>query len=528
MPENDDSYPIRRALFSVSDKTGLVDFARALTRRGVEILSTGGTAKSLRESGIPVTEVSDYTGFPEILDGRVKTLHPRIHGGLLGLRDRESHRRQMERQGIGEIDLVVVNLYPFESTAARQDAAFEEVIEQIDIGGPSMVRSAAKNHLFVGVVTDPLDYGWILAEIEGHEGRLSRSSRFLLAQKAFAVTARYDSAIAAYLSGRVWTPRGVSKTDATLPALEVLALEKVKDLRYGENPHQIAALYRSASTPAAGVAGAEFLHGKELSFNNYLDSDAAWRLVREFDRPAAAVIKHTNPCGVAQADTLREAYVLARDTDPVSAFGSVVALNRSLDGETARELQATFVEVVLAPAFAPGGTRESSKQKKHLRLLRMSGAGMELREHREIEGGFLVQQRDLYYLRPGELKVVTRRAPTPEELEALLFGWRVVKHVKSNAIVFSDARRTLGIGAGQISRVDSVKWGAQRANLSLQGCAMASDAFFPFADGIEAAAGYGVRSVIQPGGSVRDGEVIQAADKHDMTMVFTGIRHFRH
>jgi phosphoribosylaminoimidazolecarboxamide formyltransferase/IMP cyclohydrolase len=518
---------VQRALISVSDKSGLAEFSQFLHKKGIQILSTGGTANFLRERKIPVTDVSEYTGFPEILDGRVKTLHPKIHGGLLALREKASHQSQMAAQGIQPIDLVVVNLYPFRETAAREGATYEEVIEQIDIGGPSMIRSAAKNHSGVAVVTDPCDYGWITEELGTHDGALTDKTRFLLAQKAFAATASYDSAIAAYFSERAWSPEGAQKRDGVLPASEVLSLEKVIDLRYGENPHQRAALYRKASEPARGVAGAQILHGKELSYNNLLDSDAAWNLILEFDRPAAAVIKHTNPCGVAQSDALVDAYTLARDSDPVSAFGSVVAFNRSIDKETATEINKTFVEVVLAPDFA-GDALAILEQKKNIRLLKViSDAALAL-QHRQIGGGFLVQDKDTYYLRPEELKAVTKRAPTPEELEALLFGWRVVKHVKSNAIVFASASRMLGIGAGQTSRVDAVKWGALKATLPLQGCAMASDAFFPFPDGLLAAADYGIRAVIQPGGSMRDSEVIDAANDRDIAMIFTGIRHFKH
>ncbi len=518
---------IARALLSVSDKTGLLEFARYLHAAHVELLSTGGTAAFLRQAGIPVTDVSDFTGFPEILDGRVKTLHPKIHGGLLAIREKPAHLAQLEEHGIREIDMVVANLYPFRETAAREGVTFEEVVEQIDIGGPSMIRSAAKNHASVAVVTNPLDYGWILRELKEHECALSAATRFILAQKAFAATACYDAAIATWFSNRVWSSDGPKEQDNSLPSLEVLSLEKVRDLRYGENPHQRGSLYRSPSHPFAGVAGAEFLHGKELSYNNYVDADAAWNLVLEFDLAASAVIKHTNPSGVAQADSLRQAYVLARDSDPVSAYGSVVAFNRSLDVETAQEVSKTFVEVVLAPDFN-GDALEVLKQRKNLRLLRVDSQRTPTLEHRQIGGGFLIQDKDLYRVQRADLKVVTKRSPSEEEWEAMLFGWKVVKHVKSNAIVFSNAARTLGIGAGQMSRVDSVKWGAQRTSLSLQGCAMASDAFFPFPDGVVAAAGYGVRAVIQPGGSIRDGEVIEAANAHEITMVFTGIRHFKH
>jgi len=520
--------PIRRALVSVSDKTGLRELAGYLNENDVEILSTGGTGRYLRGEGIRVVDVSDHTGFPEILDGRVKTLHPKIHGGLLAIRSEPAHLEQMQAQGIQPIDLVIVNLYPFREAAARESATFPEVVEQIDIGGPSMIRSAAKNSGAVAVVTDPRDYAWILEELRAHGCSLSAATRFILAQKAFAHTASYDGAIAGWFAERVWSAEGPVKAGHGLPSLDILALEKVKDLRYGENPHQRSALYRPLSQQSgAGVAGAEVLHGKELSYNNLLDADAAWNLVLEFDRAAAAIIKHTNPCGVAQADLLRDAYVQARECDPISAFGSVIAFNRRLDAGTATEIAATFVEVVLAPEYAEDAL-EILRARKNLRLLRMSREARALVQHREIGGGFLVQDRDLYRVGRDQLKTVTRREPSERELDALLFGWRVVKHVKSNAIVFCDAVRTLGIGAGQMSRVDSVRWGAQRASLPLAGSVMASDAFFPFPDGIEAAAGYGVRAVIQPGGSVKDAEAIAAADAHDMAMVFTGIRHFRH
>jgi phosphoribosylaminoimidazolecarboxamide formyltransferase / IMP cyclohydrolase len=519
--------PIHRALVSASDKTGLAEFSSLLSSFGIEILSTGGTASFLREKNIPVIDVSEYTGFPEILDGRVKTLHPKVHGGLLAIRDKPSHLNQMKEQNIQPIDMVVVNLYPFRETAEREGVSFPEVIEQIDIGGPSMIRSAAKNHAGVAVVTDPLDYGWISEELKNRKGALSASTRFILAQKAFASTASYDSAIATYFSERVWSTEGVQKVSNSLPALETLALVKAGDLRYGENPHQRGALYRIASDAPSGVAGAQVLHGKELSYNNLLDSDSAWNLALEFDKPAATVIKHTNPCGAAQSDTLLNAYILARDSDPESAFGSVVAFNRPVDAGTAAEINKTFVEVVLAPDFSAEALA-ILEQKKNIRLLRVKSNSRGALQHRQIDGGFLVQDKDSYYLRPEDLKIVTKRAPTQEEMEALLFGWRVVKHVKSNAIVFANASRMLGIGAGQTKRVDSVKWGAMKATLSLQGAAMASDAFFPFADGLLAAADYGIKAAIQPGGSMRDSEVIEAANDKGIAMVFTGIRHFKH
>ena len=518
---------IQCALISVSDKTGLEELARCLHESGTEILSTGGTANFLRDRGIPVVDVSDYTGFPEIMDGRVKTLHPRVHGGLLALRGKESHLAQMEAQGIQPIDMAVVNLYPFRETAAREGVSFPEVIEQIDIGGPGMIRSAAKNHAFVAVVTDPADYAGIIEELKANNGALGAAARFRLAQKAFAATASYDAAISSWFTERAFTPDGVKKEKERLPAMETLALEKAADLRYGENPHQRGALYRRLGEIAHGVAGAEFLHGKELSYNNLLDSDAAWNLAIEFDRPSASVIKHTNPCGVAQADTIAEAYALARDCDPISAFGSVVALNHPADGAVAAEISKTFVEVVLAPDFT-GEALEILRRKKDIRLLRVRAAAPRVPEHRQIGGGFLVQDKDAHIFRLEDLKFVTKRKPAEEELQALLFGWRIVKHVKSNAIVFTNAVRMLGIGAGQTSRVDAVKWGAMKAILPLAGCALASDAFFPFADGLIAAAEYGVRAAIQPGGSVRDAEVIAAADERGIAMVFTGVRHFKH
>jgi phosphoribosylaminoimidazolecarboxamide formyltransferase/IMP cyclohydrolase len=518
---------IRRALLSVSDKTGLVEFALFLHGRQVELISTGGTAKLLRDSGIPVIEAADYTGFPEILDGRVKTLHPKIHGGLLAIRDQASHQSQIQEHGIKEIDLVVANLYPFREVAARDGVPFEEVLEQIDIGGPSMIRSAAKNHAFVAVITDPLDYGWVSQELESNQCSLGAKTRFLLAQKAFGCTAAYDGAIAGYLANRARSDSGGDSGEKPLPEVDILPLEKLRDLRYGENPHQRGALYRGAGPAQGGIAGAEVLHGKELSYNNLLDADAAWNLVLEFDLSAAAVIKHANPSGAAQNYNVKLAYIHARDCDPVSAYGSVVAFNRAVDAETAQELVSTFVEVLVAPGYADDALA-ILKQRKNLRILLVRSDEPAALHRRQISGGFLVQDEDVRRTRREDLRTVSKRPPTEDEVEAMLFGWRVVKHVKSNAIVFSTRDRTLGIGAGQMSRVDSVKWGAQRATLPLEGCALASDAFFPFADGIAIAAKYGATAIIQPGGSVRDTEVIEAADAHGMSMVFTGIRHFKH
>jgi phosphoribosylaminoimidazolecarboxamide formyltransferase / IMP cyclohydrolase len=517
---------IRRALLSVSDKTGLVEFALFLHSHRVDLISTGGTAKLLRDSGIPVIEAADYTGFPEILDGRVKTLHPKIHGGLLAIRDRATHQSQIQEHGIQEIDLVVANLYPFREVAARDGVPFEEVLEQIDIGGPSMIRSAAKNHAFVAVITDPLDYGWVRQELDSNQCGLEAKTRLLLAQKAFGYTAAYDAAIAVYLANRTRSDSAEGSSENPLPAVDILPLEKLRDLRYGENPHQRGALYKGAEQPH-GIAGSEVLHGKELSYNNLLDADAAWNLVLEFDLPASAVIKHANPSGAAQNDSLKLAYIHARDCDPVSAYGSVVAFNRAVDAEAARELTSTFVEVLVAPGYTDEALA-ILKQRKNLRILLVRSSERPALQRRQISGGFLVQDQDVHRTSREDLKTVSKRPPTDDEMEAMLFGWRVVKHVKSNAIVFSTRERTLGIGAGQMSRVDSVKWGAQRATLPLQGCAMASDAFFPFADGIAIAAKYGATAIIQPGGSVRDAEVIEAADAHGMSMVFTGIRHFKH
>jgi phosphoribosylaminoimidazolecarboxamide formyltransferase / IMP cyclohydrolase len=515
---------ISRALISVSDKTGVVDFGRRLSRVGLEILSTGGTARSLGEAGVPVREVSDFTGAPEILDGRVKTLHPRVHGGILG-RPTAKHRAEMQQAGLVPIDLVVVNLYPFRETVAR-GAPFEDVIENIDIGGPAMIRSAAKNHERVAVVVDPADYDAVLAEIEA-EGEVSAATRFRLARKAFAHTAAYDGAIASHL-GRLSAPEAAL---ADFPETLVISGSLSRALRYGENPHQKAAFYALDGATGPSLAKAEVLQGKELSYNNLLDLDAAMRLCAEFSAPAAAVIKHNNPCGAAIAEAgIAEAYRRARETDPVSAFGGIVAVNRPVDGELARELSETFLECVIAPDYAPEALALLAA-KKNLRLLKSPiaadpSASFELRS---VSGGFLVQTRDNQTASMAAAKVASKRAPTAAELTDLDFAWRVCKHVKSNAIVFAAGGRTLGIGAGQMSRVDSARIAISKARAPLAGSVVASDAFFPFRDSVDEAAKAGAVAVVQPGGSVRDAESIAAADEHGMAMILTGgERHFRH
>ncbi len=511
----------RLALLSVHDKAGILDLARALAASGFTILSTGGTARTLAEAKIPVTEVSNHTGFPEMLDGRVKTLHPRIHGGLLARRDRPDHLAALRESGIEPIEMVVVNLYPFEATVARPGAGREEIIEMIDIGGPSMIRSAAKNHRDVTVVVDPADYARV-ADALRRLGSVPGELRAELAAKAFARTAAYDAAIHRYLLATAGEP------SAFPPALS-LAYEKAGDLRYGENPHQAAAFYREPGAPQGTLARAEQIHGKELSFNNLLDLDSAWRLVSEFSTTAAAIIKHNNPCGAALGSSAAAAFALARDTDPLSAFGGVLALNRPLDAEVAREIGSLFLEAILAPSFDEGAL-EILRKKTNLRLLRTAAPSAVLTglDFKRVTGGLLVQTWDRATSLPSAGRVVTRRAPLPAEMEDLDFAWRVAKHVRSNAIVYASGGRTLGIGAGQMSRVDSARFGAQKANFPLKGSVLASDAFFPFRDGIDAAAAAGVAAVVQPGGSIRDGEVIAAADEHGIAMVFTGERHFRH
>jgi phosphoribosylaminoimidazolecarboxamide formyltransferase/IMP cyclohydrolase len=506
---------IRRVLISVTDKTGVIEFAREIGALGAEIISTGGTARLIREAGVPVRDVSEVTSFPEMLDGRVKTLHPKIAGGILAIRERPEHMRALADQHIEPIDMVVVNLYRFEETAAKPGVTREELIENIDIGGPTMIRAAAKNYQDVAVVVSPDDYGAIVEEMRAGAGSLSLETKWKLARKAFRTTAAYDSAISAHLD----------REDAVagLPRDLSIRAPKVTDLRYGENPHQAAALYGARGT---GIAGAEQLHGKELSYNNLVDLDAAWQLACEFASPAAAIIKHTNPCGCAEQASLAEAYRKALECDPVSAYGGVIGLNRTVDEETAREMAKTFVEAIAAPDYSPEALAILSA-KKNLRLMRVA-PGLDRLVVKSISGGFLAQTVDDAKLDRAQEVVKTRRAPTDAEWVALEFGWKVAKHVKSNAIVFALPGQTVGVGAGQMSRVDSAKLGAMKAVLPLAGTVVASDAFFPFPDGLEEAAKHGATAFIQPGGSVRDGEVIAAADRLGVAMVFTGVRHFRH
>jgi len=512
---------IQRALISVTDKAGVVDFARALSSLGVEVVSTGGTYRVLKDAGIaPLREVAEVTEFPEMLDGRVKTIHPRIAGGILAMRSKPEHMRAIADHGIPPIDLVCVNLYEFEKVAAKKDAPLEELIENIDIGGPTMIRAAAKNWQDVAVVTAASDYAAIIAELHGNGGVLSSDTHWRLAKKAFATTAAYDRAVSARLAE-------IPPTGDVLPAnLDIRAPRKLA-LRYGENPHQSAALYASGR---GGIAGAEQLHGKELSYNNLVDLDAAWQLIAEFDGPASAIIKHTNPCGCAEGATLAESYRRAFEADPVSAYGGVLAFNRPLDGDTASEIAKTFIEAIAAPDYSEDALRVL-KDKKNLRLLRVASGPAET-VVKSISGGFLAQTPDVHRLSRAETQVKTKRAPTDAEWAALEFGWKVSKHVKSNAIVYArvvdGVGQAISAGAGQMSRVDSVKFGAMKAVLPLAGSVVASDAFFPFADGVEEAARHGITAVIQPGGSVRDEDVIAAADRLGLAMVFTGVRHFRH
>jgi phosphoribosylaminoimidazolecarboxamide formyltransferase/IMP cyclohydrolase len=556
---------IRRALISVSDKTGIVDFAHELQTFNVEIISTGGTAKLLREAGIDVRDVSDVTGFPEMMDGRVKTLHPRVHGGLLGIRDNPNHQQSMHEHGIEPIDMVVVNLYPFEETSARQGVTLEEAIEQIDIGGPAMIRSAAKNYKDVAVITSPDLYRQIRTELILDDGALTLATREQMARLAFMRTAIYDSAIFPYLSANLEGARnsqlyppipdllGPMQTymnlfSAAMKALTNqpfpvtpdeqfedhcrLSLDKLTDLRYGENPHQSAALYEikdhTTAIGTGGIAQAEQLSGKEMSFNNYVDADAAWQFVCEFEELACAIIKHTNPAGAALGINAEDAYRKALACDPVSAFGGIVAFNQRVDEAAARAVTEIFVEVMIAPDYHPAAL-EVLKGKRNLRVLKAdestAGDGM---EYKQISGGMLVQTRDTHRLKREDLKVVTKREPTEDELRDLFFAWTVCKHTKSNAIVYARDAQTVGVGAGQMSRVDSVKLGAMRAQLPIKGSVLASDAFFPFRDGIDEAAKHGITAVIQPGGSLRDVEAITACDENNIAMVFTGVRHFKH
>jgi phosphoribosylaminoimidazolecarboxamide formyltransferase / IMP cyclohydrolase len=518
---------VRRALLSVTDKTGLVEFAGALASFGVELISTGGTAKALRAAGLPVKDISELTGFPEMLDGRVKTLHPRVHGGLLYIRGNAEHEAAVAEHGIEPIDMVVVNLYAFEKTAATPDVAFGHLIENIDIGGPSMVRSAAKNFEDVAIVTRVADYPALAEELKANGAALTRETRWKLAKQAFATTAAYDSAIASTLEKIEPAPEPdeAAVIDAqALPETLRINMPRAQSLRYGENPHQRAALYADGS--GLGVAGAKQLQGKELSFNNLVDLDACWELAQEFDEPAAIIVKHTNPCGAATGANVLEAYKKALEADPVSAFGGVIGINREVDGAAADDIAKLFVEAIAAPAFT-AEARERFAAKKNLRLVEVTSAPPRP-VVKNVSGGLLLQDADTGRVTEGELDVVTWRPPTADELRSLLFAWRVCKHVKSNAIVYARDGQTLGVGAGQMSRVDAAKFGAQKAVLPLTGCVAASDAFFPFPDGLEAVAATGATAVIQPGGSVKDQDVIAAADKLGIAMVFTGIRHFRH
>jgi phosphoribosylaminoimidazolecarboxamide formyltransferase/IMP cyclohydrolase len=517
---------IKQALISVSDKDGVVDFARGLAGFGVTLLSTGGTAKLLRDAGLKVTEVADYTGFPEMLDGRVKTLHPRIHAGLLGRRDLPEHVAAMQKAGIAGIDLVCVNLYPFTQTIAKPDCTLEDAIENIDIGGPAMVRSASKNYQHVAVVTDPADYAGLLQEMGAANGALGASTRFRLARKAFSHTAAYDSAISNYL-----TALQADGSREAFPTRLNMQFDRVQTLRYGENPHQSAAFYRDLMPAPGSLAAYRQIQGKELSYNNIADADAAWECVKTFDAPACVIVKHANPCGVAIAKDVAAAYDKALATDPTSAFGGIIAVNRPLDAATAQAITKQFVEVIIAPAIAADALAVFA-QKANIRVLEVPLApGANAYDIKRVGGGVLVQTPDGMNVAASQLKVVTRRKPTEAQMSDLLFAWRVAKFVKSNAIVFCSNGQTMGVGAGQMSRVDSARIAsikAGNAGLTLNGSVVASDAFFPFRDGVDVAAAAGAKAIIQPGGSMRDDEVIAAADEHDIAMVFTGFRHFRH
>ncbi|HEY6445061.1 MAG TPA: bifunctional phosphoribosylaminoimidazolecarboxamide formyltransferase/IMP cyclohydrolase [Acidobacteriaceae bacterium] len=516
---------IGRALLSVTDKTGLAEFAQQLAGWGVELVSTGGTARMLREAGLAVRDVAELTGFPEMFEGRVKTLHPKVHGGILHRRGDAEHRAAAAAHGIEPIDMVVVNLYPFEKTAAKPGVRFEEVIENIDIGGPAMVRSAAKNFEDVAIVTSASDYAALAEELKEKQGALSLETRWRLARSAFATTAAYDTAIANSLErvelGEAHQPARFA--DAFPQALRI-AYPLAQMLRYGENPHQRAALYHDGTE--LGIAGAEHLQGKELSYNNLVDLDACWELAQEFDEPMVAIIKHTNPCGAATGGDVLEAYRKALVADPVSAFGGVIGVNREVDGDAAEEMAALFVEAIAAPGFTPQA-RARFAAKKNLRLVVVRAANPK-RVVKQVSGGMLLQDADRGQVAAADLKTVTQRPPSKDELASLLFAWKICKHVKSNAVVYARDGQTIGVGAGQMSRVDAARFGAMKAVLPLAGCVAASDAFFPFPDGLEAVVQAGATAVIQPGGSVRDNEVIAAADRLGVAMVLTGMRHFRH
>lgn len=545
---------IKRALISLSDKTGAVEFAKSLAELGVVIISTGGTAKTLRDNGLTVTEVSEITNFPEMMDGRVKTLHPKIHGALLALRDNSEHAASLNKHGIEPIDLVAINLYPFEQTIAKEEVTFEEAVENIDIGGPAMIRSAAKNWRDVAVVTDPRLYAGIVEEMHTNDGSLSLKTRQRLATLAYTRTTSYDLAISSYLAKQLsdedlellepFNPMAglifiESEEDAETEAVAAgsfvstltIELAKVADLRYGENPHQKAALYETGET--GGIANAVQLHGKEMSFNNYVDAEAAWNLIQDFEDRAVAIIKHTNPSGVGVGETNEEAYRHALSTDPVSAFGGIVAFNRDVDAQVAASVNAVFTEVVIAPAYEENAL-ELFKTKKNLRILALKSKIKDQSskiEYRHISGGMLVQEKDLYLVSESDLKFVSKKQPTKEQIRAMLLAWTVCKHVKSNAIVIANENQTIGVGSGQMNRVDSVRIAAMRAErfeLPVKGAALASDAFFPFRDNVDEAAKIGVSAIIQPGGSVKDDESIAAADEHGIVMAFTGFRHFKH
>jgi phosphoribosylaminoimidazolecarboxamide formyltransferase/IMP cyclohydrolase len=519
---------IQRAILSVTDKTGIAEFAKKLAGMNVELFSTGGTARLLRDSGVAVKDISELTGFPEMMDGRVKTLHPKVHGGILHVRSNSAHVAAAREHGIQPIDMVVVNLYAFEETAAKPGVSFDELIENIDIGGPSMVRSAAKNFRDVAIVTSPRDYDSITREMAESGSELGLETRWRLAQKAFATTAAYDGAISAILAGIQLDPTAQSfrlpQAESAFPASLRFSFNKVMDLRYGENPHQRAAMYSDGS--GGGLANSRQLQGKELSYNNIVDLQAAWDLAQEFDEIACAIIKHTNPAGAATGATLHEAYIRALETDPVSAYGGVIGVNRIVDGATAEEMAKLFVEAIAAPAF-DDDARARFASKKNLRLVQVKAIQPQY-ALKAVSGGMLVQDSDNRPLTEQDLKVVSKRQPTAAEMRALLFAWKVCKHVKSNAIVYTREHQTVGVGAGQMSRVDSCKIGAMKAILPLKGTVAASDAFFPFRDGVEEIARAGATAVIQPGGSVRDQEVIAAADRLGLAMVLTGVRHFRH
>jgi phosphoribosylaminoimidazolecarboxamide formyltransferase / IMP cyclohydrolase len=521
---------VGRALLSVHDKTGVVDFAKGLSALGIEIVSTGGTAKLLRESGVPVVDVAQLTGFPEMLDGRVKTLHPKVHGGILARRDVPAHMQALDTHGIGPLDLVVVALYPFEQTVAKLGVTLEEAVENIDIGGPSMIRGAAKNSSAVGVITDPSQYAPVLDELRARGGTLTAETRSRLALEAFRRTAQYDAAIASYLGGIA----AGRESGGDFPVRISLEAERLQQLRYGENPHQAAAFYRPVGT-ALGLAAAEQLHGPELSYNNLLDWSAALGLLLEFDDPAAVVIKHTNPCGVALGSHVAEAVSRAKACDPVSIYGGIVGVNRRLDMATAKELSGILLEILFAPDFAEDALEELRRTKKKCRVLRLPCLAADypgrMRDVRSVLGGLLVQEADLIDLDPAALKIVSRRAPTEAEMQALRFAWRVGKHAKSNAIVLTTADQVVGVGAGQMNRVDSARIAVMRARangLETKGTVCASDAFFPFRDGLDVVAEAGATAVIHPGGSLRDEEVVKAADEHGLAMVVCGIRHFKH